>query len=133
MEKYKYLIQPGIEQSLNAVAFHHTAPFVRHVMLEKKRIEGDGGVKIVTHIINGLPKIIEPYCDLHRHDFDEINLILSADEKLVYKIQFEDETYEVQSPATVYVPRGMRHAAEVISGKGLFVTILFTKNYQAKK
>lgn len=129
--KYKHLIISGEKQDLNTVQFHHSAPLDRYVLLQKDKTEGDGGIRIVTHIINSLPNTIPAYCDLHWHDFDEINLILSEDSSLKYRIRIEDETYEVDSPSTIYIPKGVKHAAEVISGKGVYVVITFTKNYQA--
>src|SRR6185503_17760248 len=105
-------------------------PLTRYVLLQKEAVQGDGGLRIVTHVISDLPKRIPPYCELHWHDFDEINLIIS-DSNLKYKIQLEDEVYEVESPCTVYIPSGTRHAAEVISGRGVFVAITFAKKYSA--
>lgn len=131
--KYQHLITSGIEQGLGAVAFHHDAPLTRHVMLQKDTTEGDGGIRIVSHIINNLPETIPPYCELHWHDFDEINLIVSEDNTLKYRITLEDEVYEVQSPSTVYIPKGLKHAAEVISGKGVYIAITFTKEYKAQQ
>src|ERR1041385_7456446 len=99
-KKYQHLIKPGIEQPLESVQAHHAAPLTRYMLLQQEAVDGDGGIRIVTHVIAGLPEKIPPYCDLHWHDFDEINLILS-DTSLKYKIQFEDEIYEVESPCTI--------------------------------
>ncbi len=131
--KYQHLITTGIEQALSSVAFHYSAPLTRYVMLQKDKVEGDGGFRVVTHIINELPKMIDSYCVPHWHDFDEINLILSEDNSLKYKVQLEDEIYEVSAPATVYIPKGTRHSAEVVSGKGVYIVITFTKEYVARK
>ena len=133
MNTYEHLIQRGEEQSLGAVAFHHATPFKRFVMLQKDSVTGDGGFRVVTHVISDLPESIPPYCDLHKHDFDEINFIISEDDSLRYKIQLENETYEVGPQTTVYIPAGTLHAAEVISGRGIFVAVMFTKNYIAKQ
>jgi mannose-6-phosphate isomerase-like protein (cupin superfamily) len=133
MKKHEHLISRGDEQPLDAVAFHHQAPFSRYVMLQKDAVEGDGGFRVVTHVISDLPESIPPYCDLHQHEFDEINFILSEDGSLQYRIMLEDETYEVGPQTTVYIPKGTMHAAEVISGRGLFIAVMFTKNYTAKQ
>lgn len=133
MKKYEHLITKGLEQSLVTVAFHHDAPLTRYVMLQKDKVEGDGGFRLVSHIINDLPEIIPSYCEIHWHDFDEINMILSQDNSLKYKICLEDEVYEVMAPATVYIPKGIRHSAEVISGKGTFTAITFTRDYKAQQ
>lgn len=129
--KYAHLITKGEEQSLDTVQFHHQGPLTRYVLLQKDSVEGDGGFRVVTHIINNVPDEVQSYCDLHWHEFDEVNHILSADGSLRYKITLDDEVYEVDAPATVYIPKGLKHAAEVISGKGVYVCITFTKDYKA--
>ena len=58
MKKYEYLITPGVQQALNTVAFHHDAPLTRYVMLQKDKVEGDGGFRVVSHVITDLPEII---------------------------------------------------------------------------
>lgn len=133
MKKHEHLIQPGLKQPLSSVAFHYDAPLTRYVMLQRDSVTGDGGFRVVTHVISDLPAVVPPYCDLHWHDFDEVNLINSEDNSLIYKIRLEDETYEVQAPATIYIPAGMRHAAEAVSGRGVYTAITFTKNYVAKQ
>lgn len=131
--KYQHLITAGIESPLSTVAFHHDAPFTRYVMLQKDEVGGDGGFRVVTHVINDLPEVVEPYSELHYHDFDEVNLILSEDNSLKYRIKLEDETFEVTSPSTIYIPKGMKHSAEVISGRGVYLAMFFTKNYEARQ
>ncbi len=128
---HKDLISKGVEKSLGTVAFHQNGPFKRYELLQIDAVTGDGGFRVVTHIISELPKLVRPYCEVHYHDFDEINLILSDDDTLAYRITLDDEIFEVHSPSTVYIPAGVRHAAEVISGKGVFVAITFTKDYKA--
>lgn len=130
-QTYAHLITRGEEGALSSIKAHHDAPLMRYVLLEKEKVQGDGGIRIVTHIINDLPNDVPPYCDLHWHDFDEINLVLSEDASLRYRIKLEDEVYEVGSPTTVYIPKGVRHSAEVISGKGVFIFIGFTNEYKS--
>lgn len=129
--KYEHLITKGIKQDLSSVAFHHDGPLTRYVLTQKDHVNGDGGFRAVAHVISDVSGEVQPYCELHWHDFDEVNLIVSSDDSLVYKIQLEDETYTVQAPATIYIPKGLRHAAEVISGTGVYIAITFTKEYKA--
>jgi cupin superfamily acireductone dioxygenase involved in methionine salvage len=80
---------------------------------------------IAVHFVDAssnLPK----YSKLHKHDHDEINLILSQDSDLTYEIQLEDESYEVTSPSTIFIPKGIRHNAQAILGKGIFVCIILS-------
>lgn len=130
MGKYQKYIKRGKIEPLASIPFHKKAPVKRLLMLEKGLIP-QSDIHIAVHFIKNLPKKIPKYSELHSHNCDEINLILSEDSKLVYKIQFEDEIYKVSSPATIFIPRGVKHSAEVLSGKGIFICIVLEGQYQA--
>ena len=126
MNKYQKFIKKGIIESLDKVPFHSQAPIKRLSMLNKTLIP-QSDTHIAVHFVDAsidLPK----YSTLHSHDHDEINLILSEDSSLTYDIQFEDESYQVTSPSTIFIPKGIRHSAQAISGKGLFVCIILSDN-----
>lgn len=132
MKKFQKYIQKGKVESLTKIPFHGKAPIKRLLMLDKNSFP-KSNVHIAVHFIKNLPLKIPKYSELHKHDCDEINLIISEDSKLVYKIQFEDEIYKVGSPATIFIPKGIKHSAEVLSGKGIFVCIVLQGNYKAKE
>ena len=73
------------------------------------------------------------YSMLHKHNADEVNLIVSENSKLKYEIKMDDETYKVTSPSTVFIPKGVRHNAKFISGKGIFVCIILSGKYKSSK
>ena len=116
MRKYEHLIKKGIVEPMENVPNHGKAPF--------ERIALNKNPHIAVHIIKDLPKEIPKYTGLHSHEHDEINLILSETGELKYKIILEDEEYIVTSPATVNIPKGIAHSAEVIGGEGIFVCII---------
>ena len=60
-----------------------------------------------------------------------VNILLSLD-RLVYEITLGDEVYEVEAPASIYIPAGLVHSANVIEGSGFFVAIIETADYVAK-
>ena len=125
MNKYQKYIKKGIIESLDKVPFHGDAPIKRLSMLSKTLIpESDTHVAVHYVDAKNLPK----YSELHKHDHDEINLILSEDSKLTYEIQLEDEFYEVTSPSTIFIPKGLKHNAQAISGKGIFICIILSNN-----
>jgi len=126
VNKYQKFIKKGVIESLDKVPFHSEAPIKRLSMLNKTLIP-QSDTHIAVHFVDAsihLPK----YSKLHKHDHDEINLILSEDSNLTYEIQFEDESYNVTSPSTIFIPKGIRHSAQAISGKGLFVCIILSNN-----
>ena len=122
MKRYQKFIKKGVNEPLSKVPFHRNAPIKRLSMLSKKLIP-KSSTHIAVHFVNSKKKIPE-YSVLHKHSHDEINLILSEGGKITYEIQLEDEFYKVTSPSTVFIPKGVRHKARVISGKGIFVCII---------
>ena len=132
MKKYQKFIKKGVSEPLSKVPFHGKAPIKRISMLSKKLIP-KSNTHVAVHFINSKSKKITDYSELHKHNFDELNLILSESGKLTYEIQMEDEIYKVTSPSTVFIPKGVKHKAKVISGKGIFVCIILSSNYKSSK
>ncbi len=110
---------------MEKIPFHGKAPFKRLLMFDNKMFpDSDSKIRhIAVHMIEKMPE----YSELHSHKFDEINLILSEKERLKYEIVLEDEKYKVASPATVYIPRGVRHSAQAIEGEGIFICLTIIK------
>lgn len=78
---------------------------------------------LAVHEVNAVNQPPEAYTFLHTHnDHDEINIIISPG-KLVYSIQLGDEEHIVQSNASIWVPRGVMHSANVLEGSGYFIAI----------
>ena len=100
-------------------------------MLNKKLIPGSD-THVAVHFVDSKKKMPE-YSTLHKHNADEINLILAEGGKLTYEIQLDDEIYKVSSPSTVFIPKGLRHRAQVLSGKGIFVCIILSDKYKSTK
>jgi len=130
MKRYKKYITKGINEPLSKVAFHNKAPIKRVSMLGKKSIP-DANTHLAVHFVDADKNKIKEYSELHKHNADEINLILSQNGKLKYEIQLDDEIYKVSSPATIFIPKGVKHKAKALSGKGIFVCIILAKNYKS--
>lgn len=124
MRRYRNLIKKGTNEPLQKVPFHKKAPIKRLLMLSKKIIP-QSDMHIAVHFVDATKKLPE-YSITHKHSKDEINLILSEDSKLKYRIGLDDETYTVTSPCTVFIPKGLNHSAQAISGKGIFVCIILS-------
>ena len=127
MKKYRKFIKKGVIESLDKVPFHSKAPIKRLSMLSKSLIP-QSNTHIAVHFVDA-SKNLPKYSKLHKHNHDEVNLILSEDSPLTYEIKLEEESYEVNSPATIFIPKGIKHSAQAISGKGIFVCIILSNNY----
>jgi len=132
VNRYRKFIKKGINEPLSKIPFHTKAPIKRLSMLSKKIIP-KSDTHIAIHLINSNQKKFPEYSLLHKHNADEINLIVSDNGKLKYEVQLEDEIYKVSSPSTVFIPKGVRHRAKVISGKGMFVCIILSDKYKSSK
>jgi len=132
MNHYKKFIKKGVNERISKIPFHNYAPVKRLSMLSKKRFPSSN-THIAVHFVNGNHKKMSEYSMLHKHSADEINLIVSENSKLKYEIQLDDETYKVTSPSTVFIPKGVRHNAKFISGKGIFVCIILSGKYKSSK
>jgi len=132
MNRYKKFIKKGVSEQISKIPFHNYAPMKRLSMLSKKRFPSSN-THVAVHYVNGNHKKMSEYSMLHKHSADEINLIVSENSKLKYEIQLDDETYKVTSPSTVFIPKGVRHKAKIISGKGSFVCIILSGKYKSSK
>jgi len=46
----------------------------------------------------------------HRHDFDEIYLMIGDPGAITFEVMLGEEFYEVETPAAVFLPKGLPHA-----------------------
>lgn len=130
MGKYSKFIKKGIIEPLERVPYHKKAPIKRLSLLDKS-INPESNTHIAVHFVDASGKMPE-YSELHIHDHDEINLILSEDSSLCYQVQLGDETYKVSSNSSIFIPKGLSHSAQAVSGKGIFVCIILSSKYSSK-
>ncbi len=66
----------------------------------------------------------DDYCNPHSHDGeDEINILIG--DGLRYRFELDGETRIVDAPATVFMPAGCVHSANVVSGRGQYICVRF--------
>ncbi len=126
------LISRGEVSPLKDVPFHGAsdAPITRRV-LAGGDLFPEAEKRVVAHEMRAVSAASRDYCEPHVHDCPEINILLSLDH-LVYEITLGDESYVVEAPASIYIPAGLTHSANVIEGSGFFIAIIETADYVAK-
>ena len=129
-KRYKKYINKGKYEPLHNLLFHDhgKAPLKRLLMLNNK-IVSNSNIHIAAHYVRKLPKKFEKYAMPHKHNCDEVNLILSENSKLIYEIELGSEKYIITSPASVFIPKGLSHCANVIKGRGIFICIVLKGEY----
>jgi hypothetical protein len=130
--RYGALISHGVVEELSLVPFHNRdqAPLTRRV-LSGASIHDGLDRRIVAHELREVRAESRRYCAPHVHDFAEVNILLSMTQ-LRYEIRLGDETYFVDAPASIYVPAGLVHSANVLEGSGFFIALLDTATYSAR-
>ena len=81
MNSYKKFIKKGVSEQISKIPFHNYSPIKRLSMLSKKRFPSSN-THIAVHFVNGNHKKMLEYSQLHKHNADEINLIISENSKL---------------------------------------------------
>ena len=115
----------GLE--ISEFPYHSKFPFLRKVFVGRE-VFNDGNIHIAVHFIQNANNINKKYSILHSHDVDEYNIILNLNDKdeFVYLIKTDKNEYEVTAPQSIFIPKGVRHSAEVIKGSGLFICIVMS-------
>ena len=50
----------------------------------------------------------------HMHDYDEMYLMIGEEKAITFEVLLGNETYEVSTPAAVYIPKGTPHGIKPI-------------------
>lgn len=96
----------------------------RLTFMERDDIKGKA-FHVAAHVIDGsyTPRQDWHYSPDHTHEFDEINMLVSSDSCLKYRMEFDGTTEVISSPSLIYIPAGTRHRGEVVEGTGVFICI----------
>lgn len=79
---------------------------------------------LAIHRIDGAAPEDRNYTDLHTHAGEaELNIIIPDATGLTYRIEVADETYLISSNSSIWIPPGVPHSANVVSGSGYFVAL----------
>ena len=103
------LIFENVLTDLDAIPFHHTLdelqrlaptcfPFPVHLAVHK-------------FVGSGTPP--RPYVEPHSHGHPELNVLIGEPGALVYRFTLDNQVRDVKSPATVWIPAGVKHSANV--------------------
>lgn len=103
--------------ALSNVPFHENTEAIT-------RYFGEGfPVHLAVHEVSPVANPPAAYTQPHVHDdCNEINIILSP-EKLLYKIRLGTDEHIIGNNSSIWIPKGMIHAANVLYGSGYYITI----------
>lgn len=122
----------GIEKTHYTDDISDIQGIARLSFLEKEYIKGKS-FHVASHIIDDayIHQKEWIYSQAHKHDFDEINMIISEKSTLKYKMEVNGKEEEIIAPALIFIPAGTTHRAEPVCGTGIFLCIYLDADIKA--
>lgn len=114
---------------LDGVPFHEAGPLTRW-LLAGRELDAACTHRVAVHAFDDVAPERRAYCAPHVHPYDEID-VLHTTTALSVEVRLGDAVTVVEAPATVFVPAGVTHAFNVVSGSGFLVAILASGAYEA--
>jgi hypothetical protein len=125
------IVVRGRVEPLAGVPFHHDGPLTRWQMASAA-LHPDLDCYVAVHQFSDVAPANRHYCDVHVHEFDEVNVFHSTS-ALRVSVRLGDDTLEIEAPTTIVIPAGTPHAANVISGSGIMVAFLMSGTFRATR
>lgn len=123
--KHKPLIRKNEVSPLESVPFHQGVSCIERL------VATDFPFHLAIHKIREARDLPRKYVLPHKHSVPEINVLIGNEGDLRYGIQLGDEFYEVESPASIWIPAGLEHAATVVEGSGYYLCLILTDTKRA--
>lgn len=114
------------------VKFHRDiAPGLRYLAIDKSLCE-ETPLYIAIRCVKNVKRDQPEYVDWHIHSADSLYLFIGDDDELEglrAVVRIEDEERAIESPMTVFIPKGLRHSYRMTGGSGIYVSILLNGDY----
>lgn len=110
-------IFPNIDTPLSNIPYHADVTCIRRLFAENFPCH-----LAVHHITDALTPV--QYTQPHTHTVDEINIIIpNPNDDLEYNIQIGEDIMTLNGHNSIWIPAGVEHSANVVSGNGYYIAI----------
>lgn len=115
----------GFPQALSQLSGHVDVPGIERLALLNRMDVPGHSFHVAVHVVSQAERTGQAahYMTVHSHPTAELNILLSERSSLTYRYEVDGATFDVTSPATVFIDAGTPHRMEVLSGEGLFLCI----------
>ncbi|EST38933.1 hypothetical protein N566_04780 [Streptomycetaceae bacterium MP113-05] len=127
-----WVVKPPV-LSAEELRYHRKGPGDRYVMVDDRFVPGAGQYCIARRI----PKMDDygaGHVDSHVHYCDSLFMFLGDEasyQGLSVEVGLGDETFQVRSPASVFIPAGVRHSYRVVDGSGTYLNHVLAGDYNS--
>ncbi len=128
----EWIVTPKII-SAEELRYHRKGPGNRFVLVDNRFVPGAGQYCIARRI----PRMDDygsGHVDSHVHHCDSLFVFLGADDDyrgLSVEVNLGDEYFPVDSPASVFIPAGVRHSYRVLGGAGTYLNYVLAGDYNS--
>lgn len=91
-----------------------------------KSLVPEADIYVDVNQVEQIPEGQEYQIEPHKHPVSKVFTIIG---KLTVEVILENERYEVQGPASIFIPSGVMHRLLPVKGKGYFVVIMTGGEY----
>ena len=102
----------------SSVPFHQDHPAIT------RRAPAAFPLHVAVHEVSDAVESDARCAERHSHTVAEVDLLIAPPGALVYRIELDGVEREVSSPASIWIPAGVVHAANVVRGSGTFVCVV---------
>jgi len=128
---YEHLIVKPFIKSAKELVHHREGQGIRYVFLDE-RIINETSLYTIVRKVDNLQEDEISHVDAHAHNCDSAFLFIGNKENLeglISEVTLEDEKYLIKSPASVFIPKGLKHSYRFIEGSGYYTNIVLSSNY----
>lgn len=128
----KFIVKP-VRRDASELRYHRAgAPGTRWVCVDKS-IYPHAKIYQIVRRISKLTEPPQPYIEEHKHCVDSTFIFLGNNLDLTglrAEVVLNGERFEINSPATVYIPAGLVHSYRLSAGSGFFIHTVLGGNYE---
>jgi hypothetical protein len=88
----------------------------------------DADLNVFIHQIDVKDPPGPDYVEVHAHEVSQAYVFPSPG--ITFEVTLGDETYTVDSPATVFIPPRLKHTVKIVRGSGIEVSIVRNEKYE---
>lgn len=119
-----YETKEGMIEAFGGIKNHlDVEGIIRYALMGREDFYGKG-FHLAVHVVSA--KYYDQPAEFavpHKHDFDEINIIIPVNSNLVYDFEVKGEKMRLPAPYTLFIPAGADHYAKPVEGEGIFICI----------
>lgn len=124
MSHYDHLIYTNTEKSLDSIPHHEQVLSILRLAPQNFPFH------TAIHCISQAAELEQRYVELHQHEVPEINIFIPGSADFCFEVQLGDETHFITEHSSIWIPPGLKHAANIRVGQGYFICLILAPTEQ---